>query len=74
MQSWSTGSLSPDNRFIVTGSNLSGTLFVWDVVQGTLIKTLLSHEAGIAGVDWTDVNSGYRLASLDRKGKLMFWS
>jgi WD40 repeat protein len=52
--------LSPDGRTLATGG-LDGTVRLWDVESGRLLRALLGHNSYVSGLDWSP--DGNTLAS-----------
>lgn len=89
-QSWSKAVWSPNSRYVATGSNATGILFVWNVLSGVLTKVSTTTtttttqtnnsdgvvvHTGICAVDWgRGGSSGQQVATLDRRGKLVLWA
>jgi autophagy-related protein 16 len=74
-QTWSKSVFSPDGRYVAAGSSSNGTIFVWDISDGSLIKKLPGHTSGVCGIDWSrGGSSGQQVASIDRKGTLILWA
>lgn len=73
--SWSHAVFSPDGRYVTAGSSSQGAVLVWSATDGSLVKTLRSHVAGVCAIDWCrGGSSGQQVASLDRQGKLILWA
>lgn len=87
-QAWSRAVWSPNGRYVATGSNATGILFVWNVETGSLSKVSTHSKdnasqtnkynfvhTGICAVDWgRGGSSGQQVATLDRRGKLVLWA
>jgi WD40 repeat protein len=73
---WSSGSFSQEGRYIASGSTMTEQLFVWDSVDGSLKKHLASgNDSGVISIDWSrEHDNPNKLATLDRKGKIIIWS
>jgi WD40 repeat protein len=73
---WAMGSFSQRGRYIASGSTMTEQLFVWDSVDGSLQKHLSAgNDSGIVSIDWSrEHDNPNKLATLDRKGKLIIWS
>ena len=52
--------LSPDGRLLATGG-LDGTVRLWDVETGRLVRALIGHNSYVSGLDWSP--DGNTLAS-----------
>ena len=78
-------SYSPDGRYVIAGSQRSGTakgtlpsdyvdkkypVSVWNAADGKLKVRLLEHESSISSVTW---NSSGGVASADSKGNVFVW-
>lgn len=76
LQGWSRAVYSPDGRYVASGSNLSGVVFIWDVSANKLQSKLTdSHNSGVVGIDWCSGNNGgQQVATVDRKGSLILWA
>jgi WD40 repeat protein len=72
---WISGAFSQGGRYIASGSTMTGSVLVWDSV-GSLKKFLTGgHDSGVISIGWShehDIRS--KLATLDRKGKMIIWS
>jgi WD40 repeat protein len=85
-QSWSSVTWSPNGRFVATGSNATGIVFVWNILTGVLTKVspppsagedtkVSTATTGIVSVDWCRGGpGGQQFATLDRRGKLILWA
>ena len=74
-QLWTGSIFSPDGRSVASASSSDGTILIWDTIDHSL-KTKLEngHASGIVSVDWCKSDVGVQqIASLDRKGKMVFW-
>ena len=61
---------SPDGRRLASGS-LEGTVKVWDVATGQLLRTLTGHTSGVTSVAFSP--DGRRLASSSLGGVIKVW-
>lgn len=75
MFNWSSCSFSPDGMYAAAGSDTTGDILIWRVLDGELEKKLSSHQAGVAGFAWGRGGSnGQQVASVDRSGVLVLWA
>lgn len=78
----STASFSPDDRYVVLGSNSTGQVYIWDVQNPSIEKDdptphieLSCHTHGVDAVSWGHGGSScQQLASVDKGGNLILWS
>lgn len=72
---WSSAAISPDGHYATSVSGNEGELFVWNLLDGSLVRKLKGHEVGAGGVAWGDGgSSGQQVSSVDRNGKLLMWA
>jgi autophagy-related protein 16 len=68
---WSRACWSPDCKFVAAGG-AEGSLFIWNVESGALVKQLGSESnATISAVAWNP--NGLQLSSTDRKSRIVLW-
>jgi len=68
---WSRACWSPDCKFVAAGG-AEGSLFIWNVESGALVKQLGSESnATISAVAWNP--NGLQLCSTDRKSRIVLW-
>jgi WD40 repeat protein len=72
---WSSSVFSPDGRFVASGSSANGYIFIWNANDGILKAQLKDghQKVPVVGIDWGR-NSEQSVATIDRKGVLVFWS
>ena len=67
--------LSVSGKYVGSGSNSNGLLFVWDTASGKLKQKLEGHEAGVFSFAWgRGGSSGQQVGSVDKNGKLILWA
>jgi WD40 repeat protein/serine/threonine protein kinase len=69
-EAYHTVAISPDDRYLVTGSS-NGVLQVWDAGNGQPVKTLGTHDLEIRGVVFSQ--DGQHLVSASGDGKVKLW-
>ena len=75
LHSWSKAVLSQDSKYVTAGSSKTGHLFIWDTVDGSLVKKIPGHESGIISIDWSrEKYNMSKVATIDRKGKMILWT
>ncbi|MEE9215899.1 MAG: WD40 repeat domain-containing protein [Anaerolineales bacterium] len=60
---------SPDGSVLATAS-LDGTIAIWDIVDGSLVRTIAGHSAGIRSIDFSPDGTLLASGSDDRTAKL----
>ncbi|XP_051149790.1 autophagy-related protein 16 [Andrographis paniculata] len=68
---WSRSCVSPDDSYVAAGS-VDGSVHVWSVANGKIVKTLNEHTAPILCCSWS--NLGKPLATSDKNGNICLWS
>src|SRR3954447_20519145 len=76
LQTGHTGSvnalaLSPDDRFLVSGSE-DVTLKIWDTATGNVLRTLSGHEQSVLGAAISP--DGRKIASVGADASVRFWN
>jgi len=75
INSFSFTPLSVSGKYVGSGSNSNGLLFVWDTASGKLKQKLEGHEAGVFSFAWgRGGSSGQQVGSVDKNGKLILWA
>ncbi len=68
---WSRACWSPDSKYVAAGG-AEGSLFIWNVESGALVKQLGSESnATISAVAWSP--NGLQVCSTDRKSHVVLW-
>lgn len=71
---WSACCISPDGLYAASLSGSNGHLFVWSLLDGTLLKKIAHNDSGGGGISWGPGDSGgQQVATLNREGTLCLW-
>jgi WD40 repeat protein len=62
--------LSPDGKFLVSGSN-DKTVIIWDLASGTALKKLTGHVWKVNSVSWS--SDGKYVVSTGNEGETLVW-
>ncbi|KAL1924972.1 uncharacterized protein VTP21DRAFT_4626 [Calcarisporiella thermophila] len=68
---WSRACTSPDGKYASAGS-MDGTLFVWNILNGQVERSLKEHAACVVGVSWSP--QGERIFSADKDRSICIWA